>query len=177
MSIVHTRGPDGSTAVLSTDGLYRYNLTRVLHPQHRLRKTLGVIMLNPSTADAFEDDRTIKKVMHYADAWGYNHISVANLFAIRTTYPSDLKHMTEEYRIGLGNDRFIENVIEAAHDKVLCGWGSNKLAMSQAAKVVQMHERNQDKDLVTIETLNNGMPTHPLYKRNDLQPFTWVPPS
>ena len=174
MSIVHTRAPDGSTAVLSTDGLYRYNLTRVLHPQHRFRKTLGVIMLNPSTADAFEDDRTIKKVMHYANEWGYNHVSVANLFAIRTPYPSDMNPMLEEMRVGVGNDRFIENVMETAYDKILCGWGSNKLVHNQVAKVVQMAGRNPDKQLVTIEVSKSGMPMHPLYKCNDLQPFPWI---
>jgi hypothetical protein len=82
--------------------------------------------------------------------------------------------MTEDQRVGIGNDRFIENVMEAAHDKILCGWGSNKLVANQVAKIYQMQERNADKQLVAVDTTNSGMPTHPLYKRNDLQPFPWM---
>lgn len=181
MIITRTKGPDGATAMLSPDGIYRYHLTRVLHPQHRFRKTLGVIMLNPSKADAFTDDRTIKKVMHYANEWGYNHVSVANLFAYRTTYPSELRVLTEEQRVGPENYYWLNHVLSEAHDKILCGWGANKLVTNQVYALVKMYSEDLAhsnlKELVTLETTNKGMPMHLLYKRNDLQPFHWRPPA
>ena len=48
-------------------------------------------MLNPSTADATCNDRTIEKCIRYAKSWGYGGIEVCNLFAWRAKNPSQMK--------------------------------------------------------------------------------------
>jgi hypothetical protein len=65
--------------------VYRYELRRVWDAQ------LGLacwVMLNPSTADANEDDPTIRRCVNFARTWGYGGIVVRNLFALRATDPS-----------------------------------------------------------------------------------------
>lgn len=56
------------SAAISPDGLYRYSLTRVW--SDRLPR-ISFIMLNPSTADAIENDPTINCCINFADNWGY----------------------------------------------------------------------------------------------------------
>jgi hypothetical protein len=53
------------SAVISDDGVYRYQLTRTWDPES---PELAWIMLNPSTADALADDPTV----HY-EGPGYEH--------------------------------------------------------------------------------------------------------
>lgn len=75
-------------AVLSLDGVYRYHLWRRLGPGDR---SLGFVMLNPSTADANEDDPTIRKCVGFARTLGYDMVEVCNLFALRSTDPKGLR--------------------------------------------------------------------------------------
>ena len=62
------------TAVISADERYRYLLRRDWTPGD----TLGVIMLNPSTADAQVDDATIRRCIGFAGAHGCGSLLVAN---------------------------------------------------------------------------------------------------
>ncbi len=81
-------GTDGSGAVISPCGAYRYALWR------RWNKDLPWcvwVMLNPSTADASENDQTIRKCMGFADRWRCGGIYVVNLFAFRATDPKALQ--------------------------------------------------------------------------------------
>jgi len=79
---------DGS-AVLSPCSRYRYLLGRRLHAPHR--RVVMFLMLNPSTADAIQDDATVRRCIGFAHDWGYEVLLVANLFAYRATDPSDLQ--------------------------------------------------------------------------------------
>jgi hypothetical protein len=57
---------------------YRFVLERVWDAQ---RPTALWIMLNPSTADAFEDDPTIRRVVSFSKTYGMGACRVINLFA------------------------------------------------------------------------------------------------
>jgi len=70
--------------VISDCELYRYMLIREW--DENLPRT-DFIMLNPSTADEYEDDATIRKCISYAKSWGCGSVRVMNLFAIRATNP------------------------------------------------------------------------------------------
>lgn len=79
------KGP--TSAAFSQCGLFRYRLTRQVPelPAHAPGRTLVVIMVNPSTADAQADDPTIRKVQGFALRAGFNRVVVGNLFAFRST--------------------------------------------------------------------------------------------
>lgn len=72
------------SAIISADDLYRYRLSRWWSDT---LPWVTYLMLNPSTADAFTDDATIRKCIGFAQAWGYGGIDVINLFALRSRDP------------------------------------------------------------------------------------------
>ena len=62
------------------------------------------IMLNPSTADFYRDDPTIRRVTRFSAAWGFRDVWVVNLFAARTTDPKMLRSFTDP--VGVGGDNY-----------------------------------------------------------------------
>ena len=54
-------------AIISNSGLYRYELHR---EWDKKKGKVLFIMLNPSTADANEDDLTTIRCINYAKKWG-----------------------------------------------------------------------------------------------------------
>lgn len=84
MTDIHSIG-DGMerTAVISDDGMYRYDLTR----RWADGPMLGFVMCNPSTADADSDDPTIRRCVGFARREGAGGITVRNLWALRTPDP------------------------------------------------------------------------------------------
>ena len=59
--------PLEQNAVISACGKYRYVLTRQVRPGPKIAT---FIMLNPSTADATQDDPTIRRCIGFARQWG-----------------------------------------------------------------------------------------------------------
>lgn len=108
----------GSTARFSLDGVYRYELTR----RWARGPVACWVMLNPSTADAKQDDPTIRRCVRFSRDWGLSGLVVVNLFAYCATDPSELRGVSDP--IGPDND-------EAIHDAavrsriVIAAWGAH----------------------------------------------------
>lgn len=117
-----------SGASLSADEQFRYHLWRdwsddLFAP---IRSTV-FIMLNPSTADATDDDPTIRRCIGFARAWGCNRLDVINLFAYRAADPDDLVAMVKETGFcgDPENDLAIIRVLtDRRGDPVICAWGN-----------------------------------------------------
>ena len=65
-------------AIISPCGTYRYRLDR---PDVFGDLNTAVIMVNPSTADATNDDATIRKLIGFRDRKAWGNLIVGNLFA------------------------------------------------------------------------------------------------
>ncbi len=101
-----------SDAILSPDAVHRYWLQRH-KPAMFLDGVLGralFVMLNPSTADAVEDDMTVKKCLGFARGLGLDRIGIVNLFTVRATDPSALRHIAE--RNGEEADGYIRAALD-----------------------------------------------------------------
>lgn len=78
----------GTQAVFSPDRAFRYALTRTWGEG----RTVAWVMLNPSTADAFTDDATIRRCRNFSRAAGaFGGLIVVNLFALRATSPAEMR--------------------------------------------------------------------------------------
>lgn len=78
------------TAILSACGIYRYALSRPADDLSATAPPVVFLMLNPSTADATTDDRTVSRCRGYARIWGRAGIVIVNLYALRATDPTEL---------------------------------------------------------------------------------------
>jgi len=143
-------------AVLSTDRVYRYQLTRswVADP-----RWIRFVMLNPSKADEVDDDPTIRRCVGFAKVWGYGGVVVHNLFALRATDPQELR--THPDPVGPGNARFLRGVWEPVAAVTVCAWGAHPLARGPGQAAVGLLAESSE--LVCLGLTNRGAPRHPLY--------------
>ncbi|MES2137565.1 MAG: DUF1643 domain-containing protein [Pseudomonadota bacterium] len=65
---------------------------------------VAFVMLNPSTADAVQDDPTIRRCIGFAKAWGKGGIVVINLFAFRATNPKDMLAAADPADVAVTDD-------------------------------------------------------------------------
>jgi hypothetical protein len=156
----------GRDAVISGDGLYRYTLTRFTAPTGG---RLNFLMLNPSTADAFEDDPTIRRCLGFARSWGYGELIVTNLFAFRATDPKGLRRAQDA--IGPENDVTIMRAAREA-DRVVCAWGSDPIARERGRYVRRMLGGAGIR-CWAIRVNKLGDPAHPLYLPAGLTPVNY----
>jgi len=127
---------------------------------------LMLIGLNPSTADARNNDPTIRRCIGFARDWGFGRVHVLNLFAYRATYPDDLKAASDP--VGPRNDLWLRKVARRC-DRVVACWGNDGAFMGRSARVRAMLG-----DRLEIIRLNgSGEPAHPLYLPATLKPMPW----
>lgn len=154
-------------AVISDCGNYRYSLSRVWDVQLPM---LLFIMLNPSTADDKEDDRTISRCIDFAKSWGYGGFYVGNLFAYRTKEPKILKGYFKAGGdiIGPENMQHIKAMsIECR--AVVFAWGTSGSLNNQDTKIVSMFP-----NAMCIKRTKKGFPIHPLYQDGSLKLIPFI---
>ncbi len=146
-------------ADLSRCGRYRYALHRTW--RNDAPKVL-FIGLNPSTADAHNDDATSRVCMNYARRWGFGGLLLANLFAWRATHPRDL--FAAPRPIGPRNDKVLRSLQEEV-SLVVCAWGDGGAHRERDRRVLELLHAPH-----CLTTLRSGRPGHPLYKSAALLP-------
>lgn len=146
-------------ARLSPDGLYRYTLSRKWGDGH-LALFIG---LNPSTADAEQDDPTVRRLIGFAKSWECGGFVLVNLFAFRATKPEDMKASADP--VGPGNDETIKLFHKQCAMTVAC-WGSHGTFRGRDREVVKLLTPNS---MVCLGMTQGGHPRHPLYLKSDTQ--------
>lgn len=105
------------SAIISSCEQYRYRLERF----ESTRATVtAVLMVNPSTADAAQDDATIRKLRGFGERNHWGRIIVGNLFAYRATDVRVLGDVRDP--VGPENDDHLMRIL-ADSDLVICAWG------------------------------------------------------
>lgn len=161
-------------AVLSPCGRYRYWLRR---PMLNLLPPVAFLMLNPSTADATDDDPTIRRCLGYARDWGLGDLIVVNLFAWRSTNPNELYLAADP--VGPDNDDAIVAAVElvtAAGGKAVAAWGNHGALRDRGERVLDMLA-SRGLPINVLRVTSTGQPNHPLYLPRTLKPapFTGRP--
>ena len=114
-----------------------------------------MVGLNPSTADGDADDPTVRRCVGFARTLGFSGLLVGNLFALRSTSPSQLSVANDP--VGPENDRWLGE-LQARSTLVVAAWGN--------------YGRLFGRSQIVLEILNTpkcfgvtawGEPRHPLY--------------
>ena len=140
---------------------HRYLLARSWEPH---LPTLAWVMLNPSTADAFADDPTIRRCVSFARRDGYGGIKVLNLFALRATDPAQLRGHPNP--VGACNDRIL-----AAHARgsVVAAWGAGGALNGRGTEVARRLV-SAGVVLLCLGVTKDGHPVHPLARGRERVP-------
>jgi hypothetical protein len=153
---------DKSKAIFSDDRRYRYTLHRDIPDSLPSGKLVMFIGLNPSTADEFQDDPTIRRCINFGRDWGYSRFVMTNLFAYRATNPDYMVQADDP--IGPDNDKhLIETALFA--DLIVAAWGAWGSFRNRDADVLAMLHNVHYLDLT-----RKGQPRHPLYLPGNLTP-------
>jgi hypothetical protein len=164
--------PETSSAVISDDGVYRYQLMR-LRPGSGPPLVMG--MLNPSTANHEINDPTVVRCITLADRENASALFIWNLFGLRATDPRELRRHPDP--VGPENDRHIRALCTPG-TRVVVAWGNGGNLYGRD-KIVTAMLATAGVRLMCLGVTKNGSPRHPLYVRADkpLEPYAAVIPS
>lgn len=154
-------------AYIDSTKKYRYLLTRKWDTK---KPDVTFIMLNPSTADAFEDDPTIINCCKLSKEWGLGGIEVINLFAYRSSKPDELKKALDP--IGPENNEHIIKAIKSS-SLTIAAWGNHGTFLNRDKEVIDLV--NNYCDLYCLLVNKTGCPTHPKNLSVDIKPVKFKP--
>ncbi len=143
-------------ADISSCGEYRYSLWRTWDVA---LPVLVWCLLNPSVADADEDDPTVRRLVGYSKAWGYGGFDLVNPAALRATDPRKLSRHPDPV-----GPRNLDTISGAVFGRtVVCAWGDGIERLPSVA-VAQTFERlSEARTLLCLGLTAKGNPRHPLY--------------
>jgi hypothetical protein len=149
----------GSSATFSPDRTYRYALTRRWAAGGQVT---AFVMLNPSTADAADDDATIRRCIGFARRWDSAGLLVVNVFGLRSTDPDALA--THPDPVGPDNDRVITAALAGEPvGQVVAAWGTNRVVHPDRVQQIRALLHPLGLPLMCLGTSLAGHPRHPLY--------------
>ncbi len=155
-----------ATATFDATRAYRYRLSRVWDQSGR---RINFLLCNPSTADAFRLDPTVRRCVGFAKAWSAGSLEVTNCYSLRSTMPSGLSKVFDP--VGPDNDEAVVAAALAA-DMVIAGWGVHGAYLDRAARVRRLLCAA---GVVThvLALTKDGHPGHPLYLPSSATPTLW----
>lgn len=171
MSVVFTR----KAADFNVLHTHRYCLEREWAPS---KPKLVCVGINPSDADDVEEDPTIRKVVGFADRWGFGGIIMVNQYGFVATKPpvmrQAIKDKGERYVIGEVNDHVLLRVF-GQNEAVWFAWGANGAA-SRSEAVLAL-ARACKREPFCIGTAMCGNPLHPLMQPYKAERRPWNMPA
>lgn len=147
-----------SSAVLSPCGTFRYRLDPQVQASGPVFAYLAV---NPSTADATEDDHTVRKCRGFTRLNGGQRFIMGNVFSLRAKDVNDLS--CAKLVCGPDHQRYIQEIIAEADILVPC-WGSRtKMPRALHPQLEEMLAilRESGKPMKHFGLAKSGDPLHP----------------
>lgn len=153
-------------AQISPCGRYRYRLMRTWDAALPVAYW---IMLNPSTADALDDDPMTRRCIGFARSWGCGGIDVRNLFGLRATDPRVVAKHAEP--VGSENNAHLLDLLSSPR-LIVAAWGASGVIRDRHREVLRLLNAF-DGTLSCLGTTKSGYPLHPLYlpASQQLRPF------
>lgn len=141
-------------AYIDESGQYRYWLLRQW--KQNSDNFINFVMLNPSKADAKNDDPTVRCCIRFAKNFKFDGMYITNLFAFITKDPNELKKQSEP--IGKENNKYLREKANISN-KVVIAWSNHGSFMNRDKEVISI--LNQEKTIYCLGKNRPGQPTHP----------------
>lgn len=169
----------GNKATFSDDERDRFTLEWWVNREVSVVRRLLFAMLNPSTANAFKLDPTVKRCVKFGRLWGFDIVEIVNLDSFRSPKPKVLRAQLEIER-GKTCPRRAHNtqaLIDAATraDQIICAWGSCAWMMHRAEQVRVLLENASSRPLFHLGLTKDGSPKHPLARGKSFIPYSQPP--
>ncbi|WP_213422585.1 DUF1643 domain-containing protein [Bhargavaea massiliensis] len=117
------------------------------------------IMINPSTADALQPDKTLNRCIGFAERNGYGSLEVVNLYSYRT---KDIEELWESGQLNHPeNDIRVKEAVRTA-DNIIIAWGNDGAKNGKYLSVLKWIDE-AGKTPYCLGKTARGMPKHPLY--------------
>lgn len=155
---------DSFTADFSPCRTYRYTLWRRWGSGTSFVQFIG---LNPSTADEFVNDPTLRRCINFAKSWKFDALCMTNLFAFRSPKPKIMKAAAEP--VGEDNDKWLLDIAGRC-DLIVAAWGTHGAFLDRAATVTRLLA----KDMKCLGISKRGFPLHPLYQPGSCKPKRFI---
>ena len=144
-------------AAISACERYRYTLER--------RWGTGAIavfaLCNPSTADALEDDHTVRKCRGFARRWGCGGFTIVNACALRSRHPRRLLEVADP--VGIQNEAQLHRVLASTTGPLVVGWGDAlPLELERHTERMLAIARSHGRTPLCLGCCDSGRPRHPL---------------
>ena len=160
-------------AILSDDRRYRYLLKRDLATLlGGGRQVCAFVMLNPSTADAMQDDPTIRRCIGFARRWECATLYVVNLSPLRATNPRELLRAGPEPDEVQAENRYWLRYAAERANIIVAAWGNHGGAENRA-RMVLADFKSRGVSISALGWNKTGHPMHPLYVAADTLPAVW----
>ncbi|MGC3945293.1 MAG: DUF1643 domain-containing protein [Chryseolinea sp.] len=146
-----------SNAIFSDCGKYRYWLYRGWSETGPKAMCFG---LNPSTANAYDDDPTIASLIRIMKNNGFAGFYMMNLFALISPNPEDLRTTPDPVK---ENDFYISKVHNGLqrsmqYPTIVFCWGQFPMAEYRSKVIIKQFPK-----AMCFGRNQNGTPKHPLY--------------
>ena len=156
-------------AVLSKNKRHRYLLTRHIGAGTRPDRLVNFIMLNPSTADAVDDDPTIRRCEKFAQSWRFDMMAVTNLWSYRTKSPDKLFAALPFLPQIDGRNLAVVKLVARTADLTVVAYG-NKGGRDQRDEHILDVLREVNVRPKALRVTAAGFPYHPLYVPANMEP-------
>lgn len=144
-------------AEISDCGKYRYKLWRIWNEKLPLAM---FVMLNPSTADANQDDATIRRLIGFAERMGCGGFYVGNLYPYRATDPKELIRVGFNVAAREENWQHLREMYAKCSIKILAHGNS-------PIEKPNITSNGEERDWYCFGITSSGNPKHPLYLKSD----------
>lgn len=156
-------------AVITPDGQHRYKLWRTFNPELPKCMFIGI---NPSTATATFNDKTVIRCINFANSWGYGGFYFGNLFSYRSRNANKVKDLLKEKGLSTGGalgvncDSYLKEMISKS-EIVICAWGTWAWPFlnERVRQVLPMIDKPY-----CLGKCADGNPRHPLFSKGNLKP-------
>lgn len=156
-SFVYTGLSKTNLCLFDAKRQYRYLLTHRWDMDLPLALWIG---LNPSTADEYTLDLTLKKIRGFTQRAGLGGFAIVNLYAWRATDPSDLRHVSDPVGRPKNNGIIAAALETKGIEMVIPCWGSLNPYIGMIPRVNEVLSL-VNRPMHCLGLTQDGQPKHP----------------